>query len=237
MSCEKFFMTEHERHYFIFTDGHINNARDLRIKIIPQKFFGWPSEAVKRYHRFINIIDVLQKYDFIFFFNANCKFCIPINVSILPMQKNSLLVVQHPGFYNKKQSEFPYERNQLSQAYIPYDHGKYYICSGINGGYADTYCTLIEELYKAAELDEKNGIIALWHDESHLNRYILDKEYKMLSPSYCYPENSKLPFKEIVRVRDKNLHGGHNYLRQISHEQNGLHTRVAQLRAKISWKQ
>jgi hypothetical protein len=86
-------------------------------------------------------------------------------------------------------------------------------------------------------LDEKKGIIALWHDESHLNRYILDKKYKLVSPSYCYPENSGIPFEEIVRIRDKNLYGGHNYLRQVTHEQNILHTHAAQLRSKLSWKQ
>jgi hypothetical protein len=40
------------------------------------------------------------------------------------------------------------------------------------------------------DIDSENNIVALWHDESHLNKYILDRnDLTILSPAYCYPEN------------------------------------------------
>ena len=37
--------------------------------------------------------------------------------------------------------------------------------------------------------DLEKGVIALWHDESHMNRYLLDNPPTLaLSPEYCYAE-------------------------------------------------
>lgn len=37
--------------------------------------------------------------------------------------------------------------------------------------------------------DLDNDIIAVWHDESHMNRYMIDNPPTLeLSPEYCYPE-------------------------------------------------
>jgi hypothetical protein len=53
--------------------------------------------------------------------------------------------------------------------------------------------------------DSDNGIMAVWHDESHLNRYFIDhKPTTILSPSYCYPESWKLPFHKRILMLDKN---------------------------------
>ena len=33
-----------------------------------------------------------------------------------------------------------------------------------------------------------NGVIALWHDESQLNRYAAERsDYRLLTPAYWYP--------------------------------------------------
>ena len=53
--------------------------------------------------------------------------------------------------------------------------------------------------------DLGKNIIAVWHDESHLNRYFVDhKPTVILSPSYCYPESWKLPYKKRLLALDKN---------------------------------
>ena len=56
--------------------------------------------------------------------------------------------------------------------------------------------------------DDKNGIVAVWHDESHLNRYLSETfaldQLKTLTPSYCYPESWNLPFKKKILALDKN---------------------------------
>ena len=49
------------------------------------------------------------------------------------------------------------------------------------------------------EDDLKRNVIARWHDESQLNRYIIGKKnYKLLSPSYCYPVGFDLPVERKI---------------------------------------
>ena len=44
-------------------------------------------------------------------------------------------------------------------------------------------------LRDAIEADRANGVTAVWHDESHLNRYLRAHPPKRLTPAYCYPES------------------------------------------------
>jgi len=127
-------------------------------------------------------------------------------VKISYRKKENLLFVKHSFFYNKSNKRFPYERNMNSTAGIPIGHGKYYVCGGINGGKAKDYLQMCEELKYRIDLDDKKGIIARWHDESHINRYLYEEQntYKMLNSSYCFPEHRKnSPFKPILFFRNK----------------------------------
>jgi hypothetical protein len=56
-------------------------------------------------------------------------------------------------------------------------------------------------------VDLFNGIIARWHDESHLNKFCIDNfsDFEILSSSYAYPENWQLPIQKIIIHKDKNM--------------------------------
>ena len=178
-SCEQYFLPGHERHYFVFTDGEIAYVDNGRVHRIEQPRLGWPHDTLKRFHMFSRIQEDLASFDYIFFFNANCEFRMPVDESILPSEKEGIVVTQHPGFYNKSGDELFYDRNPASRAYIPYGLGEHYVCGGVNGGCCDAWLTLVNTLRDAIDEDEANGIVALWHDESHINRYILGKRYKL----------------------------------------------------------
>ena len=214
-SAQRFFMPETERHYFVFTDGIIETFGNQNISVIVQEHLGWPDATLKRYRIFGKILEQLVGYDLVYFFNANCEFQQLISTEFLPSREQGLLMVQHPSFFNKPAKKFTYERNPRSKAYIPYTEGSVYVCGGVNGGWAKDFCTLVVEMQKAVDEDEVQGITAIWHDESHLNKYILLKHYKLLSPAYCFPEGWNIPFEEIIRIRDKSKHGGHNALRGL----------------------
>jgi hypothetical protein len=42
---------------------------------------------------------------------------------------------------------------------------------------------------------------------------MLNRNPKILSPAYGYPEERKLPFQPKIVIRDKNKYGGHAFLR------------------------
>ncbi len=53
--------------------------------------------------------------------------------------------------------------------------------------------------------DGSVGYIAKWHDESYLNRYVIDyPPTKILSPSFCFPEGWELPYEKkiVVLIKD-----------------------------------
>ena len=214
-SCESFFLKGHERHYFVFTDSEITNADSNNVHRIEQHRLGWPDDTLKRFHMFSKVKSNLEDFDFIFFFNANVLFCAPVDESIFPSVEEGIVVVLHPAFYHRCRKVFAYESNPKSQAYISADQGRNYVCGGVNGGRASSYLRMIEFLQVAIDRDEQNGVMAVWHDESHINKYILSHPHKLLSPAYCSPEESYLPFEEKIIILNKERFGGHSYLRSI----------------------
>lgn len=81
--------------------------------------------------------------------------------------------------------------------------------------FTDAYLCFCETIRSMVDKDTANGIVALWHDESHTNRYFLDTPPFTLSAAYCYLEDYDLPFEKRILIRDKRKkeYGGHEYLR------------------------
>jgi hypothetical protein len=161
---------------------------------------------------FDSIKEQLKTFDYIFFFNSNMRFLVKIEDDFLPVEEG-LLAVQHPGYYDKTRVNFTYESNPASLAYVAPHKGEFYFMGGLNGGKTVPYLELIDTLNKNVNTDLENGIIAVWHDESHLNKYLIDKNIKIMSPAYGYHEAWKLPFEKKIIIIDKIKLGGHDYLR------------------------
>ena len=212
-SCEEFFFKGHAKEYFVFTDGALKYSSIDNVHRIEQKRLGWPYDTLQRFNLFRSQERLLEKFDLIFFCNANIEFMQQVDQKILPKDECSIIVTQHPGYVDKKECDFPFERDQRSLAYIGYGRGEVYACGGFNGGYTSAYLRMITTLSDNIEADLNNGIIARWHDESHLNRYIQDHPYHLLPVSYCYPQYEIFREKEIVRIRDKACFGGSSMLR------------------------
>ena len=231
-SAQKNLFPKSEKHFFVFSDASPELFSNDDTHYIYQPRLGWPNDTLQRFHMFSRIVDKLNQYDFIFFFNSNIIFLEEIGEDILPSPEEGLLVVQHPGFYSKKNNQYAYERNKKSIAFIPYGKGDYYICGGVNGGTSHAYIDMIKNLKEAIDIDMKNGIVAIWHDESHINKYILNKKYKILSPEYAYPEGWKLPFPPRILILDKNKFGGHDFLRETNKATNNIFSRVRYMLTK-----
>ena len=220
-SSENFFLSKHQKDYFVFTDNTtIDFQENKNIKNIYQKNLSWPYNTMLRFDMFITQADSLKAYDYIFFFNANMQFISPVNEEILPGVENDGLVVGlHPGFYNKRKFFWSYERNPKSSSFIPYDKGTHYVQGCLNGGVSTEYLNLCYKCSEYLHQDMDNDIIPLWHDESVLNKYILDKNPLIMPCNYLYPEKSNMEdkFKNNIKIiqRDKRdqKYGGFDFLR------------------------
>ena len=199
-SAERYLLPGVEKRYFVFTDQEqLTQAENVELLIRPCR--GFPEDSLLRFDRFLEIREQLEAYDYTFFFNANMRFVAPVGEELLAEE---LTVVLHPGYYDKPVWRYPYERNKQSEAYIPANEEDYhYYMGSLNGGRTEAYLKLIETCSQQIHHDLEKGIIACYHDESHLNHYLRHHKCKALDPSYAYIEGSKLPFEPKILLIDK----------------------------------
>jgi len=199
-SCESFFVPKSEKKYFVFTDGDIDRREGKIVKISQDKL-GWPYDTMMRFHMFSSIEKELEKFDFIFFMNANMKVVSLVSKDILPIKEESgLVATHHPGFYKKHPNLFTYERNRKSNFYIPFGSGESYVQGCFNGGRSKEFLEMCREIKERIDIDLKNKIVPIWHDESALNWYLLDKYPKILHPVYAWPEFVRINRGEILQM-------------------------------------
>ena len=213
LSSEKHFIPEAEKEYWVFTDAkHIYDMERNNVHVVYQENLGWPGNTLFRFKMFKQCLDEYDICDYLFFCNANLLVMKPIHKDVLANDR--LIVVQHPGFWRKLSDSLPYDRNPECNAYIPMGEGDVYVMGGLNGGPTDIYKKMIMELDLAIKEDFDKGIIALWHDESHINKYIQSHPYKLLDPGYGYPQGwYRFPFENKIMIRDKVLCGGKKFIK------------------------
>ena len=219
-SAERNLLPDCDKHYFVFTDDQelLNTSDTHNVSYILQNKLGWPHDTLMRFDIFLGIKDQLETFDFIYFFNANTEILSPIYAQDLLPQADTeqLAFAIQPHAFHKNRNKYTYDRNVLSKANIPLNQGKYYFTGALNGGRSHAYLAMCKELSLNTHEDLKNDQIALWHDESHLNKYALNrKDIKVLHPYFTRGE--KEPWKKNAKVMfsDKGHYrfGGHAYLR------------------------
>jgi len=219
-SCEKNFMPENKKKYFIFCDSSVEDImKDIDVDYLYkfEKKRPFPMATLKRFHMFNSIESELNNFDYIYFTNANIIFEQRVaEEEVLPNeQDNHLVSVNHPDHYlSMDPNSFPYERNIKSSACIEFNHGKTYFQGCFIGGRAKEFLKMSKELEQNIDYDMSINYMAIWHDESHTNKYYAHTPPKKLSPAYSYPESRNLPGipRKIVQV-DKNKFGTYEYLR------------------------
>jgi len=208
LTAEKNFLPGHEKKYFVFTDNiSIYGADFDNINVIFQENLGWPYNTMKRFHMFKKIISRLQCYDYIFFVNSNALFVQKLTDKFINAEKNIITII-HPGLYGTDINDMPYERNPESNAYIPVGKGAFYVQGAFIGGKSDAFIQMTEKLCIMTEEDLSDNIVAVWHDESFLNKYILDrKDVQVMGRQYLYYEEYVFPYKPVILLRNKRNYG------------------------------
>jgi histo-blood group ABO system transferase len=200
-SADKFFLKNQNVTYFVFTDSETLPTSNRDIVKIDTEHREWPWMTLGRYSLFSKNEEQLRKMDYLFYCDVDMLFVGDVGDEILGEMVGTI----HPGFMGGRGTP---ETNPKSLACVfPYE-SMIYFAGGFNGGLSNNYLQLCHILSENVEKDFKDGIIAIWHDESHLNRYFIDNPpTKVLSPSYCYDETktySELPFQRKLLALSKN---------------------------------
>ena len=152
---------------------------------------GYPQASYRRYHAFSCAWELLSTYDYVFYCDVDMRFVAPIEAS--EICSNGITATEHPGYVGLTGTP---ERRKESTAYCALP--RTYFCGGFNGGATGPFLSMARTIKMAIDEDDKNGVQAVWVDESHLNRYLFDNPpSKILSPSFCYPEGAGEHYQTI----------------------------------------
>ena len=198
-SADNFFLKDQEVTYFIFTnkDIEINSSRNV-IKIdVDHK--EWPWMTLGRYNIFDNNSEKLSKMNYLYYCDVDMRFVGDVGDEILEER----VATQHPGYFGRRGTP---ETNPLSLACVFEHEEMQYFAGGFNGGTSNEYLKMAKHISNNIDIDYSKDLIAVWHDESHMNRYFIDNTpTKILDPSYCCNEGwIDCPFGRRLLALDKN---------------------------------
>lgn len=100
-----------------------------------------------------------------------------------------------------------WEKRKESQAYVRRNQRIKYVCGGFWFGDNKNVLALCEKLNKQTRVDSENGVIAQWHDESHLNNWSSSNKYILETPKYCFAKAYKnlKSINPLIVAVDKDL--------------------------------
>lgn len=212
-SASRHLFPENQKHYFVFTDRKDIIVDD--VTVIYKEPSGFPMDSLLRFEMFLLLEKNLEEFDYVFFFNSNMTFITDVGAELLPPKGTELVGVIHPGYFCRLPLFYPYERNRMSKAFIAVSKGEMsYYGGGLIGGSSKAFIQLSRTCASWIRSDLDIGIIARFHDESHLNKYFSDRKIHQLDPGYAFPEDWSIPFKTRILLLDKVKHGGEYFNKQ-----------------------
>lgn len=197
-SINNFFCNDEEKLILVSTDEPEHDffkVKNVKIKKIEHK--EWPYVTLHRFKYLLDFKEEILNSKLFFFIDADLWPSSKIELKEIDPFDKKFVGVQHPGFLNKIGT---FETNTKSLANIfdnTYDL-KIYRQGCFWGGKSESIIEMIEELDRRIDVDSSNGVVARWHDESHMNKYFLERNelVRTLHAGFAQPEKG---YEEIRR--------------------------------------
>jgi len=184
---EKNFLRKFEKNYVVFTDDVSDSTfKRERVSLHQIEHAKWPFITLHRF-KFINQArDRLLDFDYVFFVDADLWCIDEVGEEVL----DELVGVQHPGFIGKI-GTFETDTRSLANIFDGYYDLSNYWQGCLWGGKSTEFVKMVEELEAKVDEDYEKGIVAVWHDESHMNKYFLQRKssVKTLHPGFAQPQH------------------------------------------------
>lgn len=168
----KNFLPKHDKQIFVFSDDvndPIFDKLQVTKKMIQHQC--WPFITLHRF-KFIRLIEEeLKNFDYAFFVDADL-WCVDTVEDEEFFGDPPLYGVQHPGYIGKI-GAFETDTRSNASIFEGYYDVKIYRQGCFWGGKIHNFLSMIRELDEKIDEDSSKGIVAIWHDESHMNKYFL----------------------------------------------------------------
>jgi glycosyltransferase involved in cell wall biosynthesis len=208
-TTQALFLPQTRRTYFAITDqvAHpsVAGKHDVVTVSVPKE--DWPLPTLLRFRYINGIADRLREFSHVVFMDADMVAASPVNEEEFFAHDKPLFGVQHPAFIRERGT---FESNPRSLACVRRgeDVSRYYQ-GCFWGGQTEAVLALSRELARRIDEDLSRNVIAVWHDESHLNKYFIENRDKVHAypPSYAYPETWQLPYEmKLVHLQKDYAH-------------------------------
>lgn len=192
ISAEQHFMLGLPVTYYVFTDlpdkvPNITLASHRNIKVIQVgKHTRWQDISMMRMRTISEAIEseIRHRFHYVFCFDVDQEFKGRFGSEAL----GDSVALLHAHYYKLPKARFTYDRNPKSKAFM--ETGDFYYHAAIVGGTWQNVKHLVDACYLGIMEDKINDVEALWHDESHLNKYFwIHKPSRLLSPEYCWDQS------------------------------------------------
>ena len=192
-SCEKYLVPNVNKQYYVFTDGELNDPPENMIPYY-QEHLSWPNITLLRFGTILKASDFLSKSDWVLFLDADMLPVAEVTEEELFTDKK-YIGVHHPCHFigMNPHTKFPgaFEINQNSLACISEkDDTSVYFQGCLWGGRVPDVIDMMKELDRRTQDDLSRDVIAIWHDESQMNKFFSERrnDVHVLHPSFAYPE-------------------------------------------------
>lgn len=177
------FMPPH--HKIIFHDANASTRffapSPESVTMIYQPDLGWPRATLMRYHAMLKAESVLRRYSHVFYMDVDMLVESPIHEK--DICSAGLTAVIHNGYPDA------FCRDPKSTAYVPESAHPVYYQGCFIGGETNRFIGMCEATSAAIDEDDRRGVTAIWHDESHLNKFLISNPPEIsLTPAYAFPE-------------------------------------------------
>ena len=203
----------------------------LSVKTIKIPSLGWPDATILRYKLFQKYSDLITG-EIVVYLDADMEICEDF-ISKLSPEKwvNECALVAHPGywryssnlaamqFYVRHPSNLmkdliilarmgslgTWETRSFSSAFVPRNQRRNYVCGGTWMAKNHKFKEICEQLSTKVDYDSKRNVTAIWHDESHLNKWASENNHTLLLPSFCFDSSygSIVNLPSYIRAVDK----------------------------------
>ena len=193
-NIEDKFLKGHEIQGLLFTEHDVETSDNIKVSQIEHE--DWPMPTLKRYNYFVKEKEYISQFDYCYYFDIDMGIVQDVGDEVL----SDLVGTMHPYQTFSPKEQRTYDRNPNCLACVkPGEEGNYYYAGGFNGGKTEEFLKMSEVIADRVTKDLEKGVIALWHDESHMNRYLIDNPPSLsLTPTYCFAEeqmnNASYPY-------------------------------------------